>query len=58
MTGFTECPNCVQDRIIVPLKPKGHLMICALCESEYQKDSKSDFILPTFHTSRNLNFFK
>lgn len=58
MAGFTECPNCVQDRIIVPLKPKGNLMICALCESEYHKDSKFDFRLPTFNTSKGLNFFK
>lgn len=32
MSGFTECPNCVQDRIIVPLRPYGNSMVCPLCE--------------------------
>jgi hypothetical protein len=35
MRGYTECPNCVQDRIIVPLKKEGSYRICPLCESIY-----------------------
>ncbi len=35
MSGYTECPNCVLDRIIVPLKKEGGYRICPLCESIY-----------------------
>jgi hypothetical protein len=35
MSEFTECPNCVKDKVIVPLKEDGYSMVCPLCESVY-----------------------
>ncbi len=35
MSGFTECPNCVMDRVIVPLTKEGRSKVCPLCESVY-----------------------
>jgi len=35
MRGFIECPNCVKDKVIVPLKPWRDSMVCPLCEFEY-----------------------
>ena len=36
MNGYTECPNCVMDRIIVPLRAEKNAMVCPLCESIYE----------------------
>ena len=32
MSGFTECPNCAKDKIMVPLRPDGDSMVCSLCQ--------------------------
>lgn len=36
MSGYTECPNCVMDRIIVPLNPEKNSMVCPLCQSKFE----------------------
>jgi len=35
MSGNAECPNCIKDRIIVPLKLEGKSLVCPVCESVY-----------------------
>ena len=51
MSGYTECPNCVKEQLIVPLRAKGNSMVCPLCASMYEiqnknsQRSKGDFIL-------------
>ena len=35
MRGYTECPNCIKDKMIVPLRADGDSMVCPLCESIY-----------------------
>jgi uncharacterized Zn-finger protein len=35
MSGFLECPNCVKDQVIVPLRPDENSMVCPFCESVY-----------------------
>ncbi len=37
MNGYTECPNCVMDRLIVPLKSRGHFSVCPVCEKTFEK---------------------
>ncbi len=37
MSGFTECPNCVKDKVMIPLRSDGNSMICPLCESVFLK---------------------
>jgi hypothetical protein len=35
MRGFNECPNCVKDRVVVPLRADGDSWVCPLCDSIY-----------------------
>ena len=35
MGGFPECPNCIKDKVIIPLSEDGDSMVCPLCESVY-----------------------
>jgi len=42
MSRYTECPNCLKDKMIVPLSEDvvplsedGDSMVCPLCESVY-----------------------
>jgi len=35
MSEYTECPNCVKDKMIVPLRAEGDSRICPLCETVY-----------------------
>ena len=37
MGEFPECPNCVKDRLSVPLRFEGDSLVCPLCESVYGK---------------------
>ena len=39
MNEYTECPECVMDRIIVPLEKRGSSMICPMCDWTFQKPS-------------------
>ncbi len=35
MSGFTKCPNCVEQLVEVPLKMEGKSLVCPFCESVY-----------------------
>ena len=32
MSNYTKCPNCIEDRLDVPLRLDGESMFCPLCE--------------------------
>ena len=42
MQGFIECPNCVRDRLTVPLRTEGDSRVCPLCESIFRMKSHID----------------
>ncbi len=42
MKGFTECPNCIKDRLCVPLRTEGDSRVCPLCESIFRMKNRID----------------
>jgi len=35
MSEFTKCPNCLREKLIVPLRGNSSSMACPLCESVF-----------------------
>jgi hypothetical protein len=34
MGNYTNCPDCMEDSLDIPLRQKGESLICPLCEYE------------------------
>ena len=36
--GFTDCPRCANQGLMIPLKKENDQYVCSMCKSVYRED--------------------